>query len=694
MIPHWNSKESGLLLSQGVFLLLRTYLSLVVTRLDGEIVRDLVAGNGRAFLWGIVKWCGIGSFASYTNAAIKFLQSKVSIAFRTRLTRYIHDLYLHDNLNYYKVLNLDGGIGQGIDQFICNDLALFTTSAASLYSSIGKPLVDLFVFNYQLFRSLGPLALTGLLVNYFVTATALRRLSPPFGKLKAVEGRREGDFRALHARLIANAEEVAFYGGANIEKAFLDAGFKDLTSWMEGIYRLKIRYNMLEDFVLKYSWSAFGYLITSLPVFLPEWSGFATTAEPALPSSESSTNPQHSRMQAFITNKRLMLSLADAGGRMMYSIKDLSELAGYTSRVYSLISTLHRVHANAYFPPRHTRPDQVSLADIHGTVQKGYDGVRLENCPLVAPAPLHQLPGTPLTEALTFTLPAGAHTLISGPNGSGKSSIARLIAGLWPTYRGLVSRPRNMGADGIMVLPQRPYLSIGTLRDQVIYPHTEMDMRESGRSERDLKSVLETAKLGYLPDREGGWDTRKEWKDVLSGGEKQRMAFARLFYHEPRFAIIDEGTSAVSSDVEGLLYETCKSRGITVIVVSTRVSLKRYCDYNLTLGLEDERVDEVGEEEPDYDSEVEPDLPGWSFDRIGTEQERVGVEREVQALREKLQKVEGWRKRKEEIEEELGRVWVEGDAEELPAPDYLASGDSMATSSEDRSFSESASGSS
>lgn len=60
MVPHWNSKESGLLLSQGIFLLLRTYLSLVVTRLDGEIVRDLVAGNGRSFLWGIVKWCGVG----------------------------------------------------------------------------------------------------------------------------------------------------------------------------------------------------------------------------------------------------------------------------------------------------------------------------------------------------------------------------------------------------------------------------------------------------------------------------------------------------------------------------------------------------------------------------------------------------------------------------------------------------------
>merc|ERR1712000_688127 len=86
----------------------------------------------------------------------------------------------------------------------------------------------------------------------------------------------------------------------------------------------------------------------------------------------------------------------------------------------------------------------------------------------------------------------------------------------------------------------------------------------------------EEAKLGYLPDREGGWDTRKEWKDVLSGGEKQRMGFARLLYHEPQYAIIDEGTSAVSSDVEGLLYETCKEKGITLITISTRASLKKY----------------------------------------------------------------------------------------------------------------------
>lgn len=432
MIPRWSSREAGLLLSHSIFLMLRTYLSLIVARLDGEIVRDLVAGHGKAFLLGLLKvtfhilprsgpeegggkmliatvqWCGLGGFASYTNAMIKFLESKLSIAFRTRLTRYIHDLYLDDNLNYYKLSNLDGGVGQGADHFITQDLTLFCASAANLYSSLGKPFVDICVFSFQLYRSLGPLAWTGLMSNYFLTASILRRLSPPFGKLKAVEGKKEGEFRSLHARLIANAEEVAFYGGEDMEKTFLNKEYKSLKNWMEGIYMLKIRYNILEDFILKYSWSAYGYLLSSLPVFLPAWGGAGGATE-AIASDEKGGR-ERGRMKDFITNKRLMLSLADAGGRMMYSIKDLSELAGHTSRVFTLISTLHRVHANAYYL-RGGQSELYSLSDVQGTIQKGFDGVRFEQVPVVAPG-LWPQGGDELLESLSVVIRSGEHLLV------------------------------------------------------------------------------------------------------------------------------------------------------------------------------------------------------------------------------------------------------------------------------------------
>ena len=129
-------------------------------------------------------------------------------------------------------------------------------------------------------------------------------------------------------------------------------------------------------------------------------------------------------------------------------------------------------------------------------------------------------------------------------NGVGKTAIARVLAGLWAPESGTISRPER-GYNGVFVVPQRAYMVVGSLKDQyvsrsifnvpqsltmgcfrIIYPHSESQFRKSGKTLEDLKEILEAVHLAYLPAREGGWDTRKEWKDVLSGGEKQRVCWA------------------------------------------------------------------------------------------------------------------------------------------------------------------------
>ena len=345
-------------------------------------------------------------------------------------------------------------------------------------------------------------------------------------------------------------------------------------------------------------------------------------------------------MKQFITNKRLMLSLADAGGRMMYSIKDLAELAGYTARVYTLLATLHRVHANAYGEKqphkpigaasnKHTHKVKLySLEDVQGTMHEGFEGIRFEHTPIAVPGLGRDLSaGELLVQDLNIRINPGEHLLISGSNGTGKSAVARVLAGLWPVFRGLVSKPL---AQDISFLPQRPYLSTGTLREQIIYPFSESDLLDSGKTDDDLLEILRLVKLEYLPEREGGWNTKKQWKDVFSGGEKQRVMFARILFKNPRFAVIDEGTSAVSSDVEGLLYETCQRRGITLITISHRPSLLRYHKAQLRLG-EGEHGDE------------------WTLEQTGTEEARLSVEREIASLEERLSQVDAWKARRQEI---------------------------------------------
>jgi putative ATP-binding cassette transporter len=170
-----------------------------------------------------------------------------------------------------------------------------------------------------------------------------------------------------------------------------------------------------------------------------------------------------------------------------------------------------------------------------------------------------------LIRDLTLNLEHGENLVVVGQSGVGKSSLLRAIAGLWTRGEGTVKRPP---LSEIFFLPQKPYMLLGSLRDQLLYPRLDREV-----SEEELRSVLRTVRLQDLPERVGGFDVELDWADVLSLGEQQRLAFARLIINRPGYAVLDEATSALDVENEANLYRTLKDLGIHYISVGHRTSI-------------------------------------------------------------------------------------------------------------------------
>ncbi|MFL9454165.1 ATP-binding cassette domain-containing protein [Tolypothrix bouteillei VB521301_2] len=165
--------------------------------------------------------------------------------------------------------------------------------------------------------------------------------------------------------------------------------------------------------------------------------------------------------------------------------------------------------------------------------------------------------------------------MIVGSSGRGKSSLLRALAGLWDAGSGSLVRPPR---EEVLFLPQRPYLILGTLREQLLYPHTTGQM-----SNTELKEILRQVNLQNLLTHENGFDTEVPWENVLSLGEQQRLAFARLLITRPSFTILDEATSALDLNNEENLYQKLQQTKTTFISVGHRESLLNYHQWVLAL---------------------------------------------------------------------------------------------------------------
>jgi putative ATP-binding cassette transporter len=516
----WILLAVVLLLSLGVtginvaFSYIGNYFTNALVKKSQDLAYLFVAVYFSGFLAGIP----IVAFYSY-------VQNYLGMKWREWMTGEYLGRYFRDR-NYYEI-EANAQIDNP-DQRIMEDIRSFTRTSLTFLLVILGSLMDLVSFTGILWSK--SVLLVGVVLGYSLAGTLLtvligRRLV----RLNFNQLRFEADFRYSLVHVRDNAESIAFYQGETPEAARISERFR----------------SVLRNFSLLIGWqrnlsyftTAYSYLPVVLPflVLFPQYFGGKIEYGDMVQANFA------------FTQVYAALSL------VVSQIEEVTNFAAGVERLSTFADAMS--------------PEQ---AAVPGITSREAGSFAMDRMTLRTPNT-----GRTLIQDLSMDLKPSDNLVVVGQSGVGKSSLLRAVAGLWTQGSGAVERPP---LSELFFLPQKPYMLLGSLRDQLLYPWLDRTI-----SDEELKRVLETVHLEDLPGRVGGFDAELDWADVLSLGEQQRLAFARLLLNHPRYAILDEATSALDAKNEANLYGKLGELGIHYISVGHRESILNYHDLVLQL---------------------------------------------------------------------------------------------------------------
>ncbi len=550
--PYWVSEERwiawGLLVAIIVMNLLVVWINVRLNGWNADFYNALQNKDVKQFPHLLMIFTGLAFGFIILAVYGRYLRQMLGFRWRQWLTtRYLGDWL--DKGAFYRIER--DRLADNPDQRISDDLQSFATTTLSLTLDLLSTVVTLVSFVTILWTiagaitiSLGSTPIT--IPGYMVWAAALyavigsvviQKVGHPLVSINYQQQKVEADFRFGLIRLRENAEQIALYDGMDTERGSAQGLFVHIRdNW----WRV-MKYTKRLTFVLSF----YGQIAIIFPLVVaaPRYFAGAFTFGVLMQIS-----------QAFGT-------VSDCFSWFINSYSTLVEWRATVNRLREFVRVVNS--------PR--LKESVSPATEHGGINLHFiDAGELSTERLKLALPN----GKPLSEVRDIAIKPGSRWLVRGPSGSGKSTLMRALAGLWPFGEGSIDAPVDAR---MMFIPQQSYLPIGSLKAALTYPSPADDY-----SDDDCREALRACRLEEYVDR---LNESAHWSRVLSPGEQQRLAGARVLLHKPDYLFLDEATSALDPDNEGRLYKLFVERlpKAAIVSVAHRESLEAWHDETLEI---------------------------------------------------------------------------------------------------------------